>query len=76
MPRTLKGKWARSYAYKRNKEQRGWQKIEDKASHHSHRNMNIGANEITFTKFDCKFDRRLIANYGGGNVRVHNPADL
>ena len=68
MPRSLKSKYCRSYAYKRNKEQRGLQKIYDMDSHNSHRNMNANANEITYVKFDCKlkFGDNSPFNYCGG----------
>ena len=45
--------------------------------------MNINANEITYVKFNCKFEKNNIVKYyvgGGGsgseNYHVYNPAEL
>lgn len=79
MPRTHRVKWGRSYAYKRNKEQRGWQKLFDNESHNSHKNTNFYANEITYTKFNCKtkFGRDGCVSYPAEKrYQIYNPADL
>lgn len=72
MPRTLKANYSRSSGLKRDKEERGWVRIADKASHNSHKNANIKANEITFEKFNCKRKQSSWMS----SQEVYNPGDL